>query len=85
MSSPPRDDTADEKPGSLPTTTWAPSKATGPATRQQGNRNVPALDEQGLPRDQGKICEDVLGANTDRSQGIARVGRGGPGLHQARS
>jgi len=37
--------------------------------QQQGNRNVPALDEQGLPRDKDKICEDVLGANEDRSQG----------------
>jgi len=36
---------------------------------QQGNRNVPALDDQGLPRDERKICEDVLGANEDRSQG----------------
>ena len=36
---------------------------------QQGNRNVPALDEQGLPRDRTRICEDVLGANEDRSQG----------------
>jgi hypothetical protein len=36
---------------------------------QQGNGNVTALDEQGLPRDEQKICEDVLGANEDGSQG----------------
>ena len=31
----------------------------------QGNRNAPALDEQGLPNDDVAICEDVLGANED--------------------
>ena len=36
---------------------------------QQGNPNLPALDEQGLPRNETKVCEDVLGANVDRSQG----------------
>jgi hypothetical protein len=36
---------------------------------QQGNPNVPALDDEGLPRDETKVCEDVLGANVDRSQG----------------
>jgi hypothetical protein len=37
--------------------------------KQDGDRNLPALDEQGLPRDRDGICEDVLGANEDRSQG----------------
>lgn len=36
---------------------------------QQGNANAGALDEQGLPKDMVKICEDVLGANTDDTQG----------------
>ena len=36
---------------------------------QQGNPNAGALDEQGLPKDRDKICEDVLGANTDETQG----------------
>lgn len=40
-----------------------------PKDEQQGNRNVPALDEKGLPADHVKICEDVIGANVDESQG----------------
>jgi hypothetical protein len=40
-----------------------------PGQPQQGNANVPALDENGRPADRKKICEDVLGANTDGSQG----------------
>ena len=36
---------------------------------QQGNRNANALDEEGLPSDRVKICEDVLGANEDKTQG----------------
>jgi hypothetical protein len=36
---------------------------------QHGNENAPALDEQGLPNDQVAICEDVLGANQDESEG----------------
>ena len=40
-----------------------------PQDEQQGNRNVPALDENGLPADEVKICEDVLGANEDESEG----------------
>ncbi len=36
---------------------------------QQGNPNTGALDDQGLPKDKVKICEDVLGANTDETQG----------------
>ena len=36
---------------------------------QQGNPNAPALDDQGMPKDMTKICEDVIGANVDESQG----------------
>jgi hypothetical protein len=36
---------------------------------QQGNENAAALDEQGLPVDPLAICEDVLGANVDGSEG----------------
>jgi len=36
---------------------------------QEGNRNAPALDDQGLPNDPVKICEDVIGANVDKSEG----------------
>lgn len=35
----------------------------------QANRNVPALDESGQPRDWVKICEDAIGANVDGSEG----------------
>jgi hypothetical protein len=43
-------------------------RATDP---QQGNRNATSLkeDEQGVPDDPVKVCEDVLGANVDQSQG----------------
>jgi hypothetical protein len=37
--------------------------------RQQGNPHGDGLDEEGLPDDQTAICEDVLGANVDESQG----------------
>jgi hypothetical protein len=36
---------------------------------QNSNTNAPALDENGLPSDETKICEDVLGANLDKTQG----------------
>jgi hypothetical protein len=36
---------------------------------QQGNDNAPALDEQGLPNDEVKIAEDVIGANLDGTEG----------------
>ncbi len=36
---------------------------------QQGNPNAGALDNEGLPQDTVKICEDVLGANNDKTQG----------------
>jgi hypothetical protein len=36
----------------------------------QGNENAEgALDDQGLPRDEVAIAEDVLGANEDQTQG----------------
>jgi hypothetical protein len=40
-----------------------------PSDKQQGNANAAALDEQGLPIDPLAICEDVLGANVDGSEG----------------
>jgi hypothetical protein len=40
-----------------------------PGQPGQGNRNLPALDENGRPSDWKKICEDVIGANTDQSEG----------------
>ena len=41
-------------------------RATDP---QQGNRNAPALNDQGMPDDSVAICEDVIGANVDETQG----------------
>ena len=35
----------------------------------QGNRNAPGLDENGMPNDQVAICEDSIGANVDGSEG----------------
>ena len=40
-----------------------------PTDKQQGNRNAPGLDDQGLPNDPVAICEDVIGANIDESEG----------------
>ncbi len=40
-----------------------------PTDQQNGNANAPALDEQGLPADEDKIAEDVIGANSDETQG----------------
>lgn len=37
--------------------------------QNQGNRNAPAIDENGLPNDPVAICEDVLGANVDGTEG----------------
>jgi hypothetical protein len=37
--------------------------------KQPGNENASALDEQGLPIDPVAICEDVIGANVDGSEG----------------
>jgi hypothetical protein len=36
---------------------------------QHGNENAPGLDDQGLPNDPVAICEDVIGANVDESEG----------------
>jgi hypothetical protein len=36
---------------------------------QQGNDNAPGLNDQGLPVDEEKIAQDVLGANLDDTQG----------------
>jgi hypothetical protein len=35
----------------------------------QGNRNAPGLDEDGMPNDPVAISEDSLGANVDGSEG----------------
>jgi hypothetical protein len=35
----------------------------------QGNRNAPAIGEDGLPNDEIAIAEDVLGANEDETEG----------------
>lgn len=40
-----------------------------PEDKQQGNRNAPGLDDQGMPNDPVAICEDVLGANLDETEG----------------
>lgn len=37
--------------------------------RQQGNPHGSALNEEGLPEDETAICEDVIGANVDKTQG----------------
>jgi hypothetical protein len=34
-----------------------------------GNRNAPALNDEGLPNDEVAIAEDVLGANEDETEG----------------
>ena len=35
----------------------------------EGNANATALDDQGLPKNDVAIWEDVLGANTDGTEG----------------
>ena len=35
----------------------------------QGNANAPALNDNGLPNDPVKICEDAIGANVDETEG----------------
>jgi hypothetical protein len=40
-----------------------------PEDPQQGNPHGPALDENGLPKDTTAICEDVIGANVDETDG----------------
>lgn len=54
-------DTTDEHLGAV-----EGDRATDP---QQGNPNGDGLDDQGMPDDPVAICEDVLGANVDKSQG----------------
>jgi hypothetical protein len=36
---------------------------------QQGNRNAPALDGEGMPNDSTAVAEDVIGANEDETEG----------------
>jgi hypothetical protein len=40
-----------------------------PEDPQPGNPHGPALDENGLPKDKTAICEDVIGANVDETEG----------------
>ena len=40
-----------------------------PTDPQQGNANAPALNGNGQPNDPIKICEDVIGANVDGTEG----------------
>ena len=40
-----------------------------PEDQQYGNRNAPALDENGMPDDPIKIAEDALGAEEDETEG----------------
>jgi hypothetical protein len=40
-----------------------------PSDKQQGNENATALNEHGLPANPVAICEDVIGANVDGSEG----------------
>jgi hypothetical protein len=39
------------------------------ADTEQGNRNAPALDDQGMPANDVAISEDVIGAHNDDTQG----------------
>ena len=40
-----------------------------PTDVQNSNANAPALDDEGLPADETKIAQDVIGAREDESQG----------------
>lgn len=40
-----------------------------PSDPQPGNSNAAALDDEGLPKDPIKLCEDVIGANADGTEG----------------
>jgi hypothetical protein len=40
-----------------------------PTDPQPGNANADALDDEGMPKDKVAICEDVLGANVDGTEG----------------
>ena len=35
----------------------------------QGNRNGPGIDDEGMPNDPVATCEDALGANLDETEG----------------
>ena len=35
----------------------------------QGNRNGPGIDDEGMPNDPVATCEDSMGANIDESEG----------------
>jgi hypothetical protein len=38
-------------------------------TLNQGNPHGPGVDSQGLPNDPVATCEDVIGANVDKTEG----------------
>jgi hypothetical protein len=40
-----------------------------PEDEQQGNPHGDGLDPEGLPDDPTAVCEDVIGANVDETQG----------------
>lgn len=40
-----------------------------PTDPQPGNTNGDGLDDQGLPNDPVAVCEDVIGANADGTEG----------------
>ena len=44
-------------------------EGTRPEEKQQGNPHGTGLNKDGLPEDETAICEDVIGANVDESQG----------------
>ena len=45
------------------------TEGTRPADEQSGNRNAPALDDNGMPDDPVAIAEDEIGANEDQTRG----------------
>lgn len=40
-----------------------------PTDPQPGNENAQAINDQGIPDDPVAVCEDVLGARVDGSEG----------------
>ena len=56
-----RSNTADQHEGAV--------EGDRPTDLQQGNANARRAGQEGLPSDETKIAEDVLGANLDDTQG----------------
>ncbi len=59
----------DRRPDADPDAHLGATETDKPGQAGQGNPNLPALDGDGLPADMKKICEDVIGANVDESEG----------------